>query len=305
MTFEGLLPADAVRPRWSTASSLVYIGCFVVLAATGVLVGILGGEHGSWARVGYAALATAAAAASALWLERLQRPVAAGVSATVAVALLALTVGAFEQAIGILDVDVGDYQPATLLVEAVTVAAAVLALRRLRAPLLVLPVALTLWLAVVDLGSLGSWRDAGAGLSILVGAALVGAGVALDRAERRPYALWLHLVGGIAVGGGVLALVEGDVPWALVGVLSLVYVAVAYGLERSSYAVLGAIGILLTTTYFTFKGFAVLAALLPFGAGEVDAGLDAWQVALCFVGAGVAIVVLGLLDRRLTLLRRP
>jgi hypothetical protein len=301
---ESVLPADALRPRWSSASALVYLGGFVALFATSALLGILGDNHGDWALVGYSLLACAVALGVALALEQSGRALAAGVLATLAVVFFAIFVAAAESAIGILDADVSDYQPATLLIEGLTIGAALVALRRFRAPLLVLPIAITFWIAVGNLGSLGSWDAASEVLSILVGAAMIVAGVAVDRAEREPYAFWLHVVGGIAFGGGVLALVESDVAWAFVGLLSLAYVAASYLLARSSYAVLGTIGILTTTTYFTLDGFSVLGALLPFGSGEADQGLDPWQVALSFVGAGLLIVLLGLVEDRVTAYRR-
>jgi hypothetical protein len=303
VTVEQLLPADALKPRWSSSSALVYLGGGVILVATTVLLGILGDDHGDWAVAGYSALAALIALALALWLEQSGRAVATGVLATVAVLLFATFVGSVENAIGILDVDFGDYQPATLVLEALTIAAAFVALRRFRAPLLVLPIALTLWVAVADLGSLGSW-DVGEVLSILVGIALIVTAVTVDRAGRQPYALWLHVVGGLALGGGVLALVEGDLAWAFVGLLSLAYVAAAYLLARSSYAVLGTIGILATTTYFSLDGFSILFALVPVGSGVIEEGLDPWQVALSFVVAGLVIVALGLVEDRITAFRR-
>jgi hypothetical protein len=304
VTVEHLLPAEALKPRWSSASALVYLGGGVILVATSVLLGILGDDHGDWALAGYSALATVIALALARLLEQTGRAVAAGVLATVAVVLFATFVGSVENAIGILDVDFDDYQPATLVLEALTIAAAFLALRRFRAPLLVLPIAVTFWVAVADLGSIGSWGDAGEVLSILVGMALIVTAVAVDRAGREPYGLWLHVVGGLALGGGVLALADSDLAWAFVGLLSLAYVAAAYLLARSSYAVLGTIGILATTTYFSLDGFSVLGAFLPFGSGEIEEGLDPWQVALSFVAAGLVIVVLGLVEGRVAAFRR-
>jgi len=67
--------------------------------------------------------------------------------------------------------------------------------------------------------------------------------------------------------------------------------------------VLGTIGILATTTYFTLDGFS-LFGLVPFGSGEIEEGLDPWQVALSFVAAGLLILVLGLVEDRITALRR-
>lgn len=304
MDVQSLLPADAVTPRWSSASALVYLGAGVILVATLALLGILGEDHGDWALVGYSALATVLALALTQRLEQSDRAVAAGVLATVTVLFFAFFAGSFENAIGIFDLDLDDYQPASLLLEALTIGAALVALQRFRAPLLVLPIAVTFWIAVADLGSLGSWDDAGEVLSVLVGLALIAAGIAVDRAGREPYGLWLHVVGGLAFGGGILALVEGDVAWVFVGLLSLAYVAAAYLLARSSYAVLGTIGILATTTYFTLNGFSLLGEFLPVGSGVVEEGIDPWQVALWFVVAGLLIAVLGLIENRITALRR-
>jgi hypothetical protein len=77
----------------------------------------------------------------------------------------------------------------------------------------------------------------------------------------------------------------------LVGVLALAYVAAAYWLERSSYAVLGAVGILATTTYFSLDAVSVVSnVFLGGGASEIEP----WQVALWFVAAGLLIGGLGL-----------
>lgn len=305
MDVQRLLPADALRPRWSSASSLVYMGGFVALAATSALLAILGDDHGDWAAVGYSALATALAVGIALWLEQAGRPVAAGVLATLGVVFFAVVVGSFESAIGILDAEVGDYQAGSLIVELATIAAALIALRRFRAPLLMLPLTVTAWFALIDLGSLSSDDVVGEVLLVLVGLALIAAAIAVDRAGREPYGLWLHLVGGLSLGGGVLSLVDGDLAWAFVGLLSLAYVAAAYLLARSSYAVLGVIGILTTTTYFTFDAVGLVGAFLPFGAGPTEGdALDPWQVALWFVAVGLGIVALGLVEDRVTALRR-
>src|SRR5688500_4501446 len=162
MDVERLLPADALRPRWSSASALVYAGGFTVLFATSALLGILADDHGDWALVGYSVLATVLALGLALALEQSGRAIAAGVLATLAVVFFATFIGSIESVLGILDADLGDYQPGTLVIELATIGSALVALRRFRAPLLVLPIALTLWIAVADLGSLGSWDDAGA-----------------------------------------------------------------------------------------------------------------------------------------------
>ena len=292
MAIEQLLPADAVRPRWSSESALVYIGAIVALFATTSLLGILGEDHGTGALVGFAALATAAALALAVTLERAGRLVAAGVLATLAVVFFAVLAGALEDTIGLLD-DIGDndWTFGRFLLELLTIAAAFVALRRFRAPLLVLPVALVFWFVLVDFG-------AEEVMSIIAGLVLVAAGHAVDRAGREPFGFWLHFVGGAAFGGGVLALVDGDAGWILVGALSIAYVFGAYSFGRSSYAVLGAIGILATTTHFIQDGLAFVGVFVPVEIGDPNGGIDPWQIALWYVGAGLLILVLGLLGDR-------
>jgi hypothetical protein len=292
VTLERLLPGDALRPRWSSESALVYIGAIVALFATTSLLGILSEDHGDAALVGYSALATAAALALALALQHTGRAVAAGVLAALAVVFFAVFAGALETLIGILD-DFGnnDWTLGRFLLELLTIVAAIVALRRFRAPLLVLPVALVFWFALVDIGP----EEV---MSIVAGVVLVAAGHAVDRAGREPFGFWLHLVGGLAFGGGVLALVDGNAGWILVGVLSVAYVLGAYTFSRSSYAVLGAIGILATTTHFIQDGLAFVGVFVPVEIGDPNGGIDPWQIALYYVCAGLLILGLGLLGER-------
>jgi hypothetical protein len=288
-----LLPAEALRPRWSSGSALVYIGGIVVLFATGSLLAILGEDHGNAALVGFSVLTTAIALALALALQQAGRMVAAGFLATLAVFFFALFVASLETWIGILDenADGSDWQPGFLLLELLTIGAALVALQRFRAPLLMLPIALTFALALIDLGAPDY-------MAIVAGLILVAAGHAVDRAGRQPYAMWLHLVGGASFGGGVLAFVESDVGWIVVGLLSIAYVVGGYAFGRSSYAVLGATGILATTTYFIQDGLSYVSFFVPFEVGDPEGGTDPWQIALYYVFAGLLILALGLVGDR-------
>jgi hypothetical protein len=155
---------------------------------------------------------------------------------------------------------------------------------------------------VIDLGSLarGIPREV---LSILVGIALIVTAVAVDRAGREPYGFWVTrrrpLARRPACWRSSRAMWAGRSSPALAGLRRRVLPARPLELR-----VLGTIGILATTTYFTFDGFSVFGAFLPFGSGEVDEGLDPWQVALSFVAAGLLIVLLGLVEDRVTTYRR-
>jgi hypothetical protein len=293
VTVERLLPADALRPRWSSASALVYIGGFVVLSATSSLLGILEDDQGTAALVGFSVLATAVAVVLALGLQERNRPVAAGVLATLAVVFFVVVVGSLEVWIGVLDDNPsgGGWQPALLPVELLTIAAALVALRRFRAPLLVLPIAIAFAVAVIDIG-------AEQYLAIVAGLVLIAVGHAVDRAGLRPYGMWPHLVGGATLGGGVIDLVDGDAGWILVGLVSVAYVAGGYAFGRASYAVLGALGILATTTYFIQDGLSFVSIFVPLDVGEPGGGTEPWQIALYYVVAGLLILALGLVGDR-------
>jgi hypothetical protein len=300
VNFERLLKDEPLRPRWSTASALVYIGGFVVLSATGTLFGILGESQGEWALAGYALVAGALALGVALLLQQRERDVAAGLVATLAVIFVTVSVAAFLSAIGIVDADGEGYDPTVHIVEAAILVAALLALYRFRAPLLVLVIGLTVFVTLLDIASTIPWDSSETVAALVVGALFVIAGVVLDRLGREPYGFWPHLIGALAVGGAVLDLVaeEGDWGWAVIGVVSLAYVAVAHILERSFYAVIGAVGILATTTYFTFDVVGLATTVVPFGeGGGTGADVEPWQVASWFIVAGLLIGLLGLVGR--------
>jgi hypothetical protein len=295
----GHVLAEPLRPRWSTGAVLVYIGGLVALAATGTLLGILGEMHGDRALVGYGALATVGALGLALLLQYARRDVAAGLAATLGVIFFTVFVGAVMSAVGLAEAESEGYDPAVHVLEAAMVVAALLALARFRAPLLVLLIALTVLITVLDLASELDWDDAVTAAALVVGALLAAAGVAVDRSGREPYGFWLHLVGGAAVGWAVVDLLSGDARWILVGAVSLAYVAVAYLLGRSSYAVLGAIGILATTTYFTLDVVSFATTLVPFAGEGTGADVEPWQVAAWFIVSGLVIGLLGLVGERL------
>ena len=119
-------------------------------------------------------------------------------------------------------------------------------------------------------GLLGGGNSATAILALLVGLVFVCVGAAYDGGGHHPYAFWLHVVGGLSVGGGILWFWhEHTWEWLLVLIVSLVYIAVARSLGRSSYAVLGALGLAGTATYFIEKWFS-LGSLVPFFPAEPE-----------------------------------
>ena len=104
----------------------------------------------------------------------------------------------------------------------------------------------------------------------------------------------MHLVGGLSVGGGVLWFLHTEHwHWVIVAMVALAYVWAARELLRSSYAVLGAIGLTAVASYFIEQWFS-LTSLVPFLAAPPE-DVDEWGRPLVYLVLGVVLVALGLL----------
>jgi Flp pilus assembly protein protease CpaA len=114
---------------------------------------------------------------------------------------------------------------------------------------------------------------------------LVGIGV------DRVYGFWVQVVAGLTIGGALLTFWHSsDLDWILVALASCVYVLIASGLGRSSYAVLAAIGLFLTTTHFVLKWFG------PKDVGFFSASEPGrpWAAALSYSVYGLVLMLIGL-----------
>ena len=81
-------------------------------------------------------------------------------------------------------------------------------------------------------------------MTLFVGLFLFVMGLANDGGDTRPYGFWVHVVAGLTIGGALLYWWHSsDFQWALIIVVGLVFMAVGAGIRRSSYAVLGTIGL--------------------------------------------------------------
>jgi hypothetical protein len=286
-----------VRAGWTSASFLAYAGALMVLVAAFFLLGVISDEHSAGAFAGWSALAFAVAASCAVGLRRSGRPVPAGLFAIVSVGLFAILIGAFLDWFGWLHGGDGlfsGFHWGVLAIELLTLLAALVAIRSFRFPLLAAAVAGVGWYFVTDvLSSGGNWS---AVVTLLVGCFLFFAGLVIDRRPTRPYGFWVHVTAGLTIGGALLYFWHAsDTDWALIIVASLVYIALAALIRRSSYAVLGAVGLVLATGYFS------LSATFPFFFGEEFGGEPApWAAPLAFVCLGFFLALLGLLLWRRT-----
>jgi hypothetical protein len=246
----------AARAPWTSASFLLYTGGLAILLAIGALFGVLGGQYSDAGFAGWSALIVALLGVFAFAARGAGQPLTGGLFAASGVVSLAVFAGAAEEWFGWLahtGSAFGGFHVSHFAIELTLVVGAAVALRLFRFPFLVLIGAASTWFLVTDLVSNGgTWS---ATVSLLFGIAGLIAGSAADRV----YGFWIHVVAGLTIGGALLEFWhKSDTDWILVALVSVAFVLIAARLERSSYAVLAAIGLFLTTTHFVFKWFLTL-----------------------------------------------
>jgi hypothetical protein len=173
--------------------------------------------------------------------------------------------------------------------------AALVALGRFRFPLLVAVACLTSWYFVTDFVSNGGgWS---AIVTAFVGAVFLLVGSTVDRGPRRPYGFWLHLAAGLALGGALVYFCHtSDWDFVVVAVAGLLYVALGRRLARSSWTVLGALGLFAAATHFTVQWADYRVVFL-----EEQSPYRTWVPPVVLAFLGFLYVALGLLAER----RRP
>lgn len=279
---------QAVRAPWTSSSFLIYAGGLAIAASTIAMLAALSNQSGKPAFVAWSLLVLVVLDGAAFALRRAQ-PLVAGLLVVSGVIALAVFVGALENWFGWLapgDAPFEGFHVGNMIVAAVLVADALFALRLWRFPLLVLLAMTGAWYLATDiLSSGGNWS---ATVSIVVGVMLLLIGLGLDRV----YGFWVHVVAGLAIGGGLLYFWHAsDTDLILIALGALVYFALASALDRSSYAVLGAFGLLLSWTHFVEKWFGFNGIVPFFGNGDHD---RPWARALAYTVYGAVLMLAGL-----------
>jgi hypothetical protein len=282
---------EILKPRWSSSTFLLYLGALTVAGAMTDALSYLSNAYGDAAYAAWSLLVLVVLLAIGhVWRER--RPVAAGLFAFVAL----IAFGAFVAALwrwfgwGIGSSAFAGFRVARLAAVLLILIFAIVLIRRARHPLLAFPVAALSWFFVTDLISGGgNWS---AVVTLLAGLALLLTGVTLDQGARRPYGFWVHVVAGGTVGGALLYWWHsGNWHWALVVVAGLVFVRVAAATGRSSWAVLGAFGLLAAAIHFTFEWWhrSLPLPFLSVGGGATRG----WVPPVVFAILGFGYVALG------------
>jgi hypothetical protein len=286
-----------MKPRWTSASYLVYLGGFTVLGAALYSLGYLQSTYGEAAFAAWSLLILAVLGGLAIVFNRRDRWVAAGLFAFASVLAFTTFVGALEAWFGWIPHNprfLGGFHVGLLVLELASVIAALIAIAIFRFPLLTLIVAVGGWYFVTDLLSNGgNW---GAFVTLFVGLFYLVVGAGLDRTSIKAYSFWLHVAAGLAVGGSFLYFWHtGDTAWVLVALVGLAYIAVAALLDRSSYAVLGSFGIFGAAVHFGEKW---ARSTISFLGGSATSQRE-WVPPIVLAAVGFLFVLLGLaIERR-------
>jgi hypothetical protein len=283
------------RASWASGSFLLYFGALLALFAAVSWLSVISSDHGQGALAGWSVLFWAVAEFLALWFLMQGRRVAAGVFAFVGLGLFAAMVAAFFSWWGWLSHKSGPFDGfhvGDLALELIVLLAALIDLRIWRYPLLVLPVVGLTWFFVTDfISSGGNWTNV---VTLLFGFLFFLVGLGFDGSDSRPYGFWIHFAAGSLILGVFLSWWHtSDAQWAGIIIVSLVFIVIGAGIRRSSYAVLGVLGLVLATGHYA------IPEMFPyFGSSSARATSWAGPVAYLLLGLFLASFGIMLYGRR-------
>jgi len=303
-----------IKPIWTAASFLVYTGGLTVLLGGLAALAYFSGSYGKGAKAGWALLILVILYGIAHALRIRKRPVAAGIFAFAAVIAWGAFIVLLFRWWGWNGVDASikhwswSRNAALLLI----LAAAWDDRRRFGFPFIRAISAILVWIFVIQL--LPAGPNLTAAITLIVGLAYL----LLGTIQHKPSSFWLHLVGGLLIGGAILFWNHtSDGNFAFVLIVALAYVLLAYATRRSSWAVLGTIGFFIATIHYVVGSPTALAeGAFGLGASQTctatgsgpavctswsrAGGISPWSPALALGLLGFWLVLLGMLGRRRT-----
>jgi hypothetical protein len=259
------------RARFTGLHVAYYFGALVVIAAMGWLMTLGFQRMGPWA---VCLIAVAYAAVFVGFGQKLWRTpdlkIPGGLLHAMAVCMTPLAIWGLEKGAGFWpDRDPGDFRDfypyirsSWVWMEAGTLLASLVALRKVKFPFLVAPAAVALWFMSMDLAAWFSrqadWDLAlGQRVSIGFGLAMLFVAWLIDQRTREDFAFWLYLFGMTALWGAITSMDSGS-EWRrfLYCLLNLGFIALSVLVRRRVFLFFGAIGVnayLVRLAYTVFK----------------------------------------------------
>src|SRR5438477_3426042 len=275
------------RARFTGLNVAYYLGSLVVIAAVGWLMTLGFQRLGPWAvcliAVGYAACFVSLGARLRATPD-LKIP--GGLLYTMAVCMTPLAIWGLEKGSGFWPVhDPGDYRDfypyirsSWIWMEAATVLAALVALRKVKFSFLVAPAAVALWFMSMDLTSFlhgeSSWSsDLYREVSIVFGLVMLFVAYLADHRTEADLSFWLYLFGMTAFWGAISSMDSGsELKRLLYCLVNLGFIMISVALRRRVFLVYGALGVnayLVTLSYRIFKD----SVLFPFALTGLGLGV--------------------------------
>jgi hypothetical protein len=288
------------KPRWNSASFLIYAGGLIVLGSAVGSLAYLFGSYSAVANVGWSFLVLAVLYVIAHGFRLQKNWLAAGIFAFASVVAWAVFVVALWHWFGWLHPSTSFSHPfegfslARLSAALLVLAAVSDDRRRFEFPFITAIGVFVGWYFVTDLVSGGgNWSTV---VTLIVGIFFLGLGMATDE----PSSFWYHLGGGVFVGGALLHWWHtSDLDWALISVAALAYVGIARVTKRSSWAVLGAGGLVAAGVHFSIEWSKTTSSVTGI-ASPRD-----WVPYAVFAFVGFLLVALGMRGRRRTAVEPP
>ena len=288
---------DVLKPRWSSASYLLYLGGLTVSLAAVYSLGYLSRSYGGFGYTAWALLILVVLKFIALSFKRADRWMAAGLFSFATVIAYGAFIGALFSWFGWLPHSLSPFSGfhvGLFLLEIFTIMAALASIAFYRFPFITVVVTFLSWYFVTDvISNGGNWT---ATVTLLIGIFYLMLGTGLDHSSAKAYAFWFHLTAGLLIGGSLLYFWHsGDTGWWLVFIVGLVYIGLARGTGRSSWAVLGSFGIFAAALHFGEKWAQATISLF----GGSATSQRQWVPAVVLAFVGFLFVLLGLtLERR-------
>jgi hypothetical protein len=259
------------RPGLNMITIAYYFGAFMILLAYTFFVGLQWEELGLVGQTLITAGTLAGLGAIGYFLRRAGFVMAGNLLIFAGTGIVPLLVYSLQRLTGLWpDQEILAYadfyqliRPQWIIMELASIIAALVVIRLIRFPLLVLLVAFWCWYLSMDLASWISgdsywiWGDTERAVGAVVGIGMLGVGMLLQRFARKDYSFWLYLFGHITVLSHLASLAfdhEG-----LVGLLFLitylVFVVASVWLQRRVFLVFGALGCYSYVSYLAFQVF--------------------------------------------------
>lgn len=288
---QALRPEPETAPAFEAAHVSYYLGALLIIGSMGWFI------TSAWDRLSgitiaaiALAYATAFGAVGARLFRRAATRIPGGLLVAVAVCMAPLAVYGMERAAGWWPAgDPGSYtrfhpwiDASWVVMELATVAAAALALWRVRFPFITAPAAYALWYLSMDgtawlFGKHWTFQQE-CHISVIFGLGMLLAAWFLDGIPEMDFAFWFYLFGLLTFSGG-LTLLESHNEWAKAGycLTHFLILVLAVVLRRRVFLVFGGLGVFLylaqeAQAHFR-NSFGFTAALTIIGIGFIGAGI--------------------------------